>query len=651
MIIIKNARARCARSDSNKPFELISRSFRIFFKFFFFCFFFPHQAVLFEMNYRLFFSFLLFQSGIALLHVDMRQSKSLDARPWVIRCKVTNVGNDSTGFAVQGTPFDPLFVASSAFIVYDNTAKRVVSPFRKERVLPNNLERLELGSFASRSVDIDLSRSFVFLKGHFYAVQFKPSFGLASAERLEFKITLQIFCSSDSVSSRTRDGAEKGVKFRVSLIQSSAIDTPWLILFSFRNPMNVTLTLCTRFTPFEGLMNPDAVHVTHANKSLSYTGPLVSRTAEPVSEEFVFLLPNQTLQVSIDLSTGFLFRKGNLYEVSSVFTAQFKRLDDTESFSEILASNILLIRPAKDSLFPGGSEQKERRNFSLRGDFILSGCSTAFNFLLLQSEVDAVKQAVGLARVALTSAIDKLCAGSYLFLRWFGTDHEDDFRRMRTRSNLQKIRNKIDEGGFSISCSSCSDRPPGVVAWVNLAQEFDINLCISQFFPLRPMYPTFGIVLGTKAQTLIHEFSHFVSLGFSRDNAYGESQSKELLSISPYLASENADSIGFFCIDATLNFPPVVPCIDTFPPSADYSCTTDRSVLAPGENFVITVRGMKDLGGSHLDRAQIIRAAVSSNCDNIPSSKIVSCVWIDDRAVYSPRCHQTCEFFLNHPKV
>merc|ERR1712072_79992 len=49
-----------------------------------------------------------------------------------------------------------------------------------------------------------------------------------------------------------------------------------------------------------------------------------------------------------------------------------------------------------------------------------------------------------------------------------------------------------------------------------------------------------------RVQTLVHELSHFNSIGSTQDLAYGPTECQRLARVNPFEATDNADSIGYF---------------------------------------------------------------------------------------------------------
>jgi len=56
---------------------------------------------------------------------------------------------------------------------------------------------------------------------------------------------------------------------------------------------------------------------------------------------------------------------------------------------------------------------------------------------------------------------------------------------------------------------------------------------------------------GERVQTIVHELSHFNSLGKTNDYKYGEGPCKQLARDNPTQASHNADNVCYFAAYAT----------------------------------------------------------------------------------------------------
>jgi len=118
-------------------------------------------------------------------------------------------------------------------------------------------------------------------------------------------------------------------------------------------------------------------------------------------------------------------------------------------------------------------------------------------------------------------------------VEWFGpydsTNHNYDITVFRN------IGNRLNNYDFSGYCNP-SGCPNNVYGYVYPTDPtFTVYLC-SVFWQLP----------GERVNTIVHEMSHFRSLGGTNDYAYGKTACRNLARSDPYRASRNADNVCYF---------------------------------------------------------------------------------------------------------
>lgn len=120
---------------------------------------------------------------------------------------------------------------------------------------------------------------------------------------------------------------------------------------------------------------------------------------------------------------------------------------------------------------------------------------------------------------------------------WFG-----EFSRKRYNSTLSSFISlssisSIESSGWSFDCSTCTD--PRAYAYVYPEEYGKLYLC-GLFWKVK------SVGSGSRADTIIHEGTHFLQILGTQDIVYGEDQCKSLAKKDSSSASNNADNHAFF---------------------------------------------------------------------------------------------------------
>jgi peptidyl-Lys metalloendopeptidase len=129
------------------------------------------------------------------------------------------------------------------------------------------------------------------------------------------------------------------------------------------------------------------------------------------------------------------------------------------------------------------------------------------------------------------------------YTRWFGTAENSRVSRVRrvfaSMFNLATFPNNLTP----ICVTQCD---PDVLAFVYAPIEFEVNLCPT-YWALPALYTP---ARASKAGVLVHEMSHFVSVGDTDDLAYGPPASRALATSNPAAAIRNAENYALFAANA-----------------------------------------------------------------------------------------------------
>ncbi|CAE6464853.1 unnamed protein product [Rhizoctonia solani] len=128
-------------------------------------------------------------------------------------------------------------------------------------------------------------------------------------------------------------------------------------------------------------------------------------------------------------------------------------------------------------------------------------------------------------------------SGSVRYTRWFGTFGTGRYNKVLT--SFSSLITSLDHWVYD--CDTCSD--PRLYAYVYPDKYGVVYLC-GHFWNA----PATGV--GSKADTIIHEGTHFTKILGTRDYAYGQYECLDLAQSSPINAVYNADNHAFFSVNA-----------------------------------------------------------------------------------------------------
>jgi len=322
-----------------------------------------------------------------------------------------------------------------------------------------------------------------------------------------------------------------------------------LVQVSLKNPDSSSLTMLVWNTPFDDMSNvfrAPISEVKHASGvSATYSGIIMKR-ALGVSD-FVTLRPGQSLETVLDLTKGYHFPLAGTYTVT---LNSFTRVAEGEIDSETrdLLKNLIQTPVTGNSVFIEVSQPSlplvwpnvdaKSINGSRGGTVGLVSCSAG-------AETDRVTQADANAGIMLSGAQSDLnIACSNRYVKWFGKcpDTTNQETAKKTVNNMIYRAN----AGYKADCSKkgCGGKTYAYVYPDD--PTFTIHLC-SLFFSTTTDLCKYDSTGGT----LIHELSHFLSVGATDDYAYGTTACQNLAATKPNQAVMNGDSYEYFNEDCS----------------------------------------------------------------------------------------------------
>jgi len=288
------------------------------------------------------------------------------------------------------------------------------------------------------------------------------------------------------------------------------------ITFSVSNIDEEYLNILTWGTPFEGIKsNLFEVNQVNQKEKRPYIGMLLRRGL-PLPKDYVKVFRHTSLSVTFDISESYFIDKVGTYEVR-LNLPTYSGVSQFEIINNLVIVNVT------------SSHLSKLPNFEHEDQMV--GCSA--------SEEEDVTEAVGASLPVVQRAYH--CMASETCdsdcVTWFGRYSKSNYGYDRDKVFLA-IGNHMQRTPFNSVCypAGCADN---VYAYVYPTDRtFTVYLC-NLFFTIP----------NERIETIIHEMSHFVTLGATQDYAYGRTPCKNLAKSNPNQASHNADNVCYFASD------------------------------------------------------------------------------------------------------
>jgi len=318
-----------------------------------------------------------------------------------------------------------------------------------------------------------------------------------------------------------------------------------LVQVSLKNTGSSSLTLLVWNTPFDDMSNVFRAPIFDVKHSSGvdaiYSGIIVKRF--PLISDFVTVRPGQSLETVLDLTKGYNFPLAGTYQLSLSSVAHIAHGEiDIEASSRLgaslkqfeqqcLTSNSVAIEVSEPSA-PLVWPDVKPENGTV-GAVTPVSCSATD-----QTRVTGANNNAGSMLSGANSNLATTCSNRYK--KWFGVcpnaanvDHVK-----KVVSNIISRRNS----GYRADCSRSGCPSGSTYAYVYPTDTtYTVHLC-NAFFSTTTASCSFDCTGGV----MIHEMSHFNSVGSTQDYAYGTSACMNLASTNPSRAIANADNYEYF---------------------------------------------------------------------------------------------------------
>eukprot|EP01065_Artemidia_motanka_P022083 TRINITY_DN262_c0_g1_i1.p1 TRINITY_DN262_c0_g1~~TRINITY_DN262_c0_g1_i1.p1 ORF type:complete len:335 (+),score=138.63 TRINITY_DN262_c0_g1_i1:65-1006(+) len=270
-------------------------------------------------------------------------------------------------------------------------------------------------------------------------------------------------------------------------------------------PLDFTVT----GTPLEGDLYGDLLDVRDGSgRRADYIGKIARRVAGVSSK--VTLEPGAELAAVVPLWDSYRFERDGTYTVRYSGSEVAVEVEETAGFAQVLSA---------------------RRNATLGATF--SGCTS--------SEQSSINSAERQADGEVTRARNCLPSGSpscsSLYTEWFGALTSS--RYTSVRNCFSSISSRTSNSNTRYNCDTCrNDRQ--VYAYVYPSDSSETQYLCGAFWSQA----------GERANTIVHELSHFNGICRTDDFVYGKSGCRNLARTNPNNAVRNADNYCYFSEEA-----------------------------------------------------------------------------------------------------
>jgi len=278
-----------------------------------------------------------------------------------------------------------------------------------------------------------------------------------------------------------------------------------LVGFSLTNPHAYEISVFTWYTPLEGVFG-DLFTVTNSNgKVLPYVGKIARRYTGNMNANFVSVPAGGQINVVVSLADSYEWTQGkysiqlNPAPVSEMLTYNIEGSPVALQMMGELPVVVPSVSCTSQQLSQINSANGNARNQASRGRANLNSQDT------------------GLQRT------------------WFGTFNDGRWNSLRTC--FTNIQGNLQRNNYNCNGPQCSSN---TYAYVFPGDStFTIYLC-----------NMFWQIPGERAETLVHEASHFNPVCRTNDFTYGRQNCMNLARTNPANAARNADNVCYFGADA-----------------------------------------------------------------------------------------------------
>jgi len=302
---------------------------------------------------------------------------------------------------------------------------------------------------------------------------------------------------------------------------------PLLVHFSIVNPSSESQTFLLWNTPFDGVW-ADIFDVRNKQgQSMAYIGP-IARRAPPTDSDYLTLGAGESKSVQVDLARFYEFATDGPYWVNvraSSLLDGVQYSNAIEQVAEVIVTGTAIVRVQRELM-------NEMHNNTLGASYTncASGDITNINTAYNQALADVRR-----ARTCTSGSGQPTGACGSLYTRWYGVWSSGNYGVVQAfYTNVQAY---FPSANYYCNPSGCSKSTYAYVYPTD--STMTIYLC-----------GAFWSVPAERANTLVHEESHFNKCGSSQDYQYGVANCVNLAKTNPTNAAKNADNICYFSSEA-----------------------------------------------------------------------------------------------------
>jgi len=285
--------------------------------------------------------------------------------------------------------------------------------------------------------------------------------------------------------------------------------SPLVINFTVSNPDTIPDTFLQRGTPFEGIWD-DMFEIRDDNfNRVDYAGMLMRRGLVPIDSEFITIPAGGMKSINVDL--------GDNYEFTS--TGKYMVRVNLPGYSELFYSH----NDDQVEVFQLDAVPERKRVGAPQG---WTSCTS--------TQINQADTSIYNSITACSRSVSCLNTGcDTLYGTWFGTYTDAHWNHVS--QIYRRVHDRLNTHEFNGWCnpSGCGSNTFGYVYPSD--STFTVHLC-----------SLFWSIPSERENTIIHEMSHFNSLGSTGDYVYGENGCRNLARTNPANAVRNADNICYF---------------------------------------------------------------------------------------------------------
>jgi len=290
-------------------------------------------------------------------------------------------------------------------------------------------------------------------------------------------------------------------QLQAHLAFTDSFDAGYSVEFTLTNPTRNTIEVPMHLTPFDGI-TADIFELAGVGE-VEYTGMVARR----VGVDMFKIVAGQSVSTTVDISFDYSFSQAGVYKMNWRFgPAEPVKIEVSNVYGNrrFLASN---------------STEEAPNNFV--------NCNANERTNVLTADTRATQD----ARNSVSCLTANSCAARYV--TWFGV--RTDARYQQTLRNFQAIQRDFNSGNYRIHCNP-NNCPANTYAFVYPTDRTHVVYLCSVFWRLP----------NERAETLVHELSHFTDVASTQDFAYGQGPCKTLARNNPANAVRNADNVCYF---------------------------------------------------------------------------------------------------------